>query len=327
MTLQRWIAVAAIGIAPAACAGGVSHALPLASHPSANVANRHAPGWLSPQAAEGTNLVYVSSQEGSTGFVNVYPAGGQAQLPIGTIVDGINLPAGLALDSNRTLYVANSGNNTVTAYPEGQKSPSVTYTDGIGTPQGVAVGPDGTLYVANETGSSSGAGTVTEYPPGSTSPSLTISLPGELAFAVALDSSGQLYVSWFSLSSYGIQVYRYAAGSSTGTNLNLDLPTYTFPAYQLAFDDRGRLVVPCESLDHNPPKYFALFKPGESKPVRKLRFGGLLDVVGGLAFSKRQHIFFAASENLNDWMKLTYPKMLPRDAVNVGLPVGIAVSD
>ncbi len=278
--------------------------------------------------AHSKQLVYVSTQYDSVGAVNIYSVKGQGQQPIGTITTGISLPAGLAVDAAGTLYVANSGNNTVTVYPPGQSTPSVTYSEGIGTPLSVAVGHDGTLYVANETGSPSGTGTITEYPPGSTTPSVTIALGYAFATAVALDSSNNLYGAWFTFGSYGIAVYKYPSeGSAGGSNLNLDLPSYVYPAFAMAFDNGGNLVVPCESLTHGPPKYLAVFPPGATKPKRKINEGGLLDVVSGLAFpSGNSKLLYITAENDHDWMALTYPKAVPRDVVNVSIPTGIALS-
>lgn len=285
-----------------------------------------AQGWLSPQAASGKNLVYVASDDGSNGAVYVYPTKGQAQKPIGAIVNGVSLPAGIAVDSGGNLYVTNTGTNTVTMYPPGQTSASVTYSNGVATPQDVTVGSDGTVYVANETGSPSGAGSIAEYPSGSTTPNRTLTLAGEYAFAAALDASNNLYVSWFSLSSFAVEIYKYAPGSSTGTNLGLDLPSYVFPVFDLAFDHSGNLVLAVESLDHNPPKAIEMFPPGATEPSRTIDEGGLVDVVEGIAFPKNPRIFYVASANDHDWMKLTYRKGIPRDVVNVGVPAGLALS-
>ena len=158
--------------------------------------------------------------------------------------------------------------------------------------------------------------------------SATITLPNEYAFAVALDSSNALYVSWFSLSSFGMAIYKYPSeGSTGGANLNLKLPGYIFPAFAIAFDNRGDLVVPVEDLTHGAPKYLAIFAPGETKPKHKIRMKGLVDVVGGLAFPRdNSNVFYIASENDHDWKQLTYTKGVPRRVVNVAGPTGLALS-
>jgi NHL repeat len=317
--LARRAATGTLLLTLAACSGGAG-GLQSGFTPPATAASHRA-------YAHSTQLVYVSSDQSSNGAIYVYSAKGQAQQPIATITDGIATPAGLAVDASGSLYVANTGNNTVTVYPPGQTTPATTYSQGVSTPFDVAVGKDGTVYVANETGGASYTGSVTEYPAGSTTPTATLQVANEYAFAVALDSSNALYVSWFSLSSFGVEIYKYPAeGSTGGTNLNLDLPTYAFPAYCLAFDRSGNLVVPYERLDHNPPKYLAVFAPGATEPKKKINMGGLMDVVAGLAFPSSGKLFYVATENDHEWLKLTYPKAIPRDVVNVGSPAGLALS-
>jgi NHL repeat len=348
----RFTLAAALAVALSGCGGGLQSAFAGAQTPLAGSAtssalrvplalqnitpnrngrmpkHKSAPvhGFLSAQATTGKNLVYVASLAGSAGAVYVFPAGGQSHPPVGAIVNGISLPAGIAVDGGGSLYVANTGNNTVTVYPPGQLSPTTTYTAGVNAPQGVAVGNDGTVYVANETGSPSGAGSVTEYPAGSTSPSATITQAGMYAFAVGLDASNNLYVSWFDLSSFGIQIYKYAPGSTQGTNLNLNLPEYVFPVFGIAFDSAGDLVIAIEQLDHNPPKYIEVFAPGATQPKKKIDEGDLLDVVEGIAFPKSSRVFYVACANDNDWLKLTYPRGLPRDVTDVIAPGGLALS-
>ncbi|HEY3676830.1 MAG TPA: hypothetical protein VGK84_12665 [Candidatus Tumulicola sp.] len=299
-----------------ACAGSPTSSSIPASYA---VTNSH----LAPNAVKAP-LVYVASQGGSSGAVYAFNPNG-ATKPLETILAGISEPMGISLDSAGTLYVANSGNNTVTAYLPGTTSPSKTLTDGISAPQSVAVGSDGTVYVANEgTDPSAGSGTLTEYPNGTNSPSTTLSLPGYDAFATALDASNNLYVSWFSISDYSIKIYRYASGSKQGTDLKLDLEPGSFPAYGLTFDKAGDLLLAYENLTHGPPKYIGVFPPGAKKPSRKIQEAGLLDIVMGIAFNPQNSRLFVAAVNDNDWMKLTYPRITPRSLVVVAQPTGLA---
>ena len=72
---------------------------------------------------------------GSAGFSGDDGAGQLAQL---------NSPAGLASDSNGSLYIADSSNNRVRRLYLGV----ITTVDKVVEPTGVAIGPDGTLYIA-----------------------------------------------------------------------------------------------------------------------------------------------------------------------------------
>jgi hypothetical protein len=299
-----------------ACAGSPTSS----SLPESNVA----PTTRVVRNAARTPLVYVASQNSSTGAVYAFNPNGDTK-PLETILAGIAEPMGIALDTTGTLYVANSANSTVTAYAAGTTSPKRTLSAGISAPQGVAVGSDGTVYVASEgSNPSAGTGTVTEYPSGTNTPSATLSLPGYDAFATALHASNDLYVSWFSTSDYAIKIYRYAPGSTQGSDLKFDLTPGSFPAYGLTFDKSGDLLLAYENLTHGPPKYIGVFPPGAKKPSRKIQEAGLLDIVMGMAFNPQNSRLYVAAINDNDWMKLTYPRITPRCLVVVEQPTGLA---
>jgi hypothetical protein len=289
-------------------------ARPLAAAPHAAVK-----AWMSPLAL-GQHLVYVSNSYNS--FVNIYPAAGQSQQPVGTITKGISGPEGLAVDAAGNLYVTNSASNTVTVYPPGQLNPSTTYSNGLAFPYGVSVGTDGTLYVANIMGGINGFGSVSVYPPGSTNPSLTLTLDQYYAVGVATDSANNLYVLWFQLSSYTAAVYKYAPGSSSGTNLQLALPIGMFPGNQIAFDGSGNLVLTYEDAKPQFRQHIVAFPPGTKRPIRKVDLGSLGNYGTGFAFSQSSDFLYIALANANVWVRLTYPKdpqaeVLPRDLVNI----------
>jgi sugar lactone lactonase YvrE len=101
--------------------------------------------------------------------VAIWPIGASA--PIATVTTGINIPIpAVAFGPNGTLFVANVGNNTVTAYaPPYTGAPTVVST-GIFGPVSLAVDAAGTLIVANSTGQS-----VTFYaPPYTSAPNVTL---------------------------------------------------------------------------------------------------------------------------------------------------------
>ncbi len=166
------------------CAQGTLVAGPALPHPAAT---RQTHGSLS-SAARNAPLVYISDNSGDA--VAIYPQGVNDPAPVGKITDGISSPLGNFVDRHGTLYVANSGNNTVTEYPKGSITPSVTLSTDISGPISVAADRKGDVAVGEFTN-----GTILEFPAGSSYPTVTITLltyPEALAF----DRSGHLYAAW-----------------------------------------------------------------------------------------------------------------------------------
>ncbi len=100
--------------------GAVSHRTPrpLARHPKRS-----------------RGLLYVGATYKNA--IDIFPVTKPNQKQIGTIIDGVNGPWGLSVDSNKSLYVANAsvggsadrgGADTVTVYPYGSATPSMTYS-------------------------------------------------------------------------------------------------------------------------------------------------------------------------------------------------------
>ena len=101
---------------------------------------------------------------GSKNKVQVFPRG--ATSPSMTITDGITEPAGIAVDGQGTLYVANLGYNTIPEYKAGDYSPYQTITTGVDYPVALTVDKKGTLFVSNFLSND-----IVEYAPGSITPS------------------------------------------------------------------------------------------------------------------------------------------------------------
>ena len=156
---------------------------------------------------------------------------------------GLSYPQGIALDSSRNIYVADSSANKVFVYPAGSNgngapSPttiSTTMTTGLGWPQGIALDSSGKIYVTDDGFSGGGPGSVFVYPAGSNAnAALTATISGNntgLSYpqGIALDSSGNIYVADESATS----VFVYSAGSKgnvaptatiSGSDTNLDTP-------------------------------------------------------------------------------------------------------
>jgi sugar lactone lactonase YvrE len=177
------IAGTCVALALAACSGSGTggSAVPNASGASAA---RH--GWMLPLKKK-EPLLYVTDYTSS--IVLIYEQGDTGAGPIGEITDGISGPEGDAVDKSGTLYVANNANNTVTEYPAGSTSPSVTLSTDLDDPLSVSVDSNGILYVAEPSQSK-----ILEFEPGSTSPNATASLSKPEALTNARNDD--LYVSY-----------------------------------------------------------------------------------------------------------------------------------
>src|SRR5690348_5697254 len=162
------------------------------------------------------DVLYVSDVLDSR--VDIYPLNTSDPAPIGEIVQGVDIPMGLALDGSKNLYVADNETplilipkhqtDAVTVFAKGASSPFESYFLDVHNPTDVLVGSDGTVYVA-----SFGDGYVTEFAPGSKTPSLHFKPPSGSAFSLALDAHDNLYVAC----TISNAVYEFAPGSTQGT--------------------------------------------------------------------------------------------------------------
>ncbi|MGA8100369.1 MAG: SMP-30/gluconolactonase/LRE family protein, partial [Candidatus Cybelea sp.] len=147
--------------------------------------------------------------------IRLFPANKSNPKQKGTITTGINLPVNVAVDLQGMLYVANNGNSTVTEYPFGTTSPSVTLS---GTqliyPNGIAVDNNDTVYVTS--GATAGLCYVLVYPKGASTPSEQIN-GFDLPVGLAIDKRGNLYVG----DALQNAVWKVRKGSTTPSKLNL----------------------------------------------------------------------------------------------------------
>jgi DNA-binding beta-propeller fold protein YncE len=169
----------------AGCGGSVNQPSTTGLDASPAIAGRH--GWLSP-AAKTKPLIYVS--DNSANAIVIYSQNQTNPSPVGMITNGIDGPLGNFVDAKGTLYVANSSNNTVTEYPAGSTSPSVTLSSGINHPISVAADPSGDVAVGEFSQNE-----ILEFPAGGSTPTVTITLL-TLPEALAFDKRGRLYAAW-----------------------------------------------------------------------------------------------------------------------------------
>jgi len=229
---------------------------------------------------KGNTTAYSNSAEFPTGNITVYPplatgTGILNEAPVATIAGSKTLlddPAGVAVDPDGNLYVANAQGDpfsakknvekgTVTVYRAGSNgnvAPIATISGsrtGLSYPLGIALDSSGNIFVTNTyTGNTRGSppnSSVTVYRAGSNGNAAPIAvIAGEntdldYPQGIALDSSGNLYVEGI-VSGVGSSVNVYPSGSSgnvspaaiiIGADTELDLPI------GIALDSGGNIYV------------------------------------------------------------------------------------
>jgi hypothetical protein len=249
---KQAMAIVSISVLLFGCSAKSQLATSSASIPS--LTHELTDGYVLP-LARGQRLLYVSSY--SKNVILAYPLAGTNPAPVEAITFGISEPEMLWTTSNGDLYVANSGNNSVTAYHAGSTAPFLTLTTGVPEgPAAVAVDSLGTIYVdGHQTVYSSGCdcgGQIAEFQKGSTSPVLTIG-PQPGPFGMALDKNNNLYVTDL----YGAHkrwVYVYPPWSTVpAPNRYKNAPG---PLQSIAFDGRGHLLLANSAAiaQFDPPK-------------------------------------------------------------------------
>ncbi|MGA2761087.1 MAG: SMP-30/gluconolactonase/LRE family protein [Candidatus Cybelea sp.] len=242
--------------------------------------------------------------------IRLFPANKKNPKQDGTITTGIDLPVNVAVDPHGMLYVANNGNSTVTEYPFGATSPSVTLSGGqLVYPNGIAVDNKGTVYVTS--GATVGSCYVLVYPKGTSSPTKQIS-GFDLPVGLAIDKSGNLYVA----DALQNAVWEVPSGSTTPTNLNLN-----------GLDDPvGVAIDPSNNLwvTNNTNSTVLGFHLGDSSSFVTITSG--LSGPYSIAFEKTGTLFVGNS--------LRYPgdvagyksgSTTPFESISVANPAGLAV--
>jgi sugar lactone lactonase YvrE len=151
-----------------------------------------------------------------------------------TVGTGFTSPQGVAIDGAGTLYVTDTGTNTVVEVPPGCVASSCqrTLDGGFYLPYGIAVDGAGNVYVAD-----SGNNRVVELPAGCSSSACEIAIGRgwNFPYAVAVDSAGDVFVEDFG----NRRVERVAAGGGAQTTVVSNLQF----SYGIAVDAGGDLFV------------------------------------------------------------------------------------
>jgi hypothetical protein len=147
--------------------------------------------------------------------------------------------------SGQILYVANSGNDTITMYDAAstQADPPVigVIIDGVAFPDALAVDAAGNLYVANLPSSSQGA-SVVRYAKNSIHPAATYTKDVVLPTALTVDKAGNLYVLNATGALFtGPSIVQFPPGSTAPGLIRNDLNAST--GYALAADARGDIFL------------------------------------------------------------------------------------
>jgi sugar lactone lactonase YvrE len=251
--------------------------------------------------------LFVSDLDSQT--IELFPANAKKPKQSGSITDGLSEPVNDAVDSTGTLYVANNGNSTVTEYPLGSTSPSVTLSTELVNPNGIAVDGAGTVYVTS--GAYVGQCYVLVFPKGATSPSEQIN-GLDLPIGLAVDKKGDLFVG----DAVANAVWEVPKGSTTPKNLNL---TELSDPTGVSVDPDGHLWVSNYSSDE------ALeFKVGNTKPVKIVNSS--LSSPYSIAFGKTGSMYIGNSGQYpGDVSAFKKNKTSPYASISSGNPAGLAV--
>jgi len=213
-------------------------------------------GWFSTTARVrhgsplATQYLYVANQ--SSNEIDIYSEAGRWTAPVGEISAGIEGPYGLYVDAQHALYVANQKNNTVTKYPYGTTSPSVTYSAQLRRPLYPLVDRHGDLFVSNANN-----GTVVEYLAGNTSAYQIIQTAGREADGMDFDQQGNLYVAYRNSSGLG-SIEEFPQGSTQGTVLGMMLNQ----PQGVIVDTSGNIL----AVETGHTKVVDVFAPGAQTP-------------------------------------------------------------
>jgi hypothetical protein len=216
------IALAGVGVLAAAQAVGAS----MLPHPALSSRLAAAPAFMTRAAVDRKTPVLLWS-DAATNAVYLVDANNISGPAIGKVTDGIQSPAGIAVDAKGVLYVATAGG--VLLYQPGALHPFRTITDPEGRPGGVAVGADGTLAVTFGGGIFKN-GVVDVFDKGSVTMTrrIPVSLNGEDALSmsgVAVDSSDNVYLSLHHYPDGPAGVFKFAPGSTHGVPLRIPAGT------------------------------------------------------------------------------------------------------
>lgn len=245
-------------------------------------------GWITPKKSKG-QLLYVA--DSGNGLIDIYSVPDYSL--IGQITDAINWPEGIATDKKGNLYVSNLFGNTVTVYPEGQITPSLTLSEPEG-PDDVAIADNGYVLVGDVDGG------VDVYKPGGTSASSRLTNPNiSDVSGVGVDANNNLYA--VGTYHYGTNqpqpaVVKYAALGGSGKSRALS--GLLAPGGVLV-DKHRNIVISDFALPG-----INMYKPGKEKPFATIANSASPD---RSAINRKQDLIYVPEGEYDEVSIYTYP--------------------
>ncbi|MGC1382078.1 MAG: hypothetical protein WA814_13775 [Candidatus Baltobacteraceae bacterium] len=232
-------------------------------------------GWISPAAKTG-RVFYVADGD----RVLIYPQKGKNPQPIGSITDAVHGAYGLCVDRAGNLYVVNDGSSSVTVYPRGSTSPSITYAGDLDRPLYPIVDSAGDLFVGNANN-----GNIVEYLAGKSAPYQTFATAGSEVDGMDFDAAGNLYVAYRGDGSGGIE--EFPAGSTQGQILGMQLNQ----PQEIVVTNDGAIL----ATETGGTNRIDVFPPGSTTPSYELPVSG---VPTELSITEPEHkLFFSTLSN------------------------------
>ena len=224
--------------------------------------------------------------------IDVFPLTGPNQKQIGSISDGVDGPWGLSVDSNKSLYVANEGGGryadrggaaTVTVYPYGSASPSMTYSR-MHIALYALADSAGHVFVSGWNGHRKGH--VLEFNAGSNVVIARQQLGSEVD-GMALDEQGNLYVAYRAEGTYGSSsIAEFGPGLKKRRLLNMTIDE----PQGLLVDHAGNIIV-VESVNDR----IDVFPPGATTPSVTVTISGI-GHLAELAMQKSETTLWVSSQ-------------------------------
>jgi hypothetical protein len=259
-------------------------------------------------------LVYVADHANS--FVDVFNRDG---LLLYVLTKGVSAPAGLFVDAQHNLWVANPGANNVLVFARGSKKPTRTLQD-VNQPNDVAVCGNGTAFVADDLS----LGGVAVYPPGHKKPARRLEAQQSgregLESYVTCDTKGNIFATGY----IGLSPFAATVGWRRGRESGYYLfPQDAWSTNGIKATNAGTLLI-ARDADSRPA--LVEFTEAGKRTGNAIRTGA--DVWGDIALDVRQNVVFGTVPRLSAVVALKFPSGSPSRtymANNLVEPEGVAV--